>query len=213
MITTTIEKQVITPAEALKKLREGNFRFMNELRMRRNLMQQVIETAEGQNPFAAILSCMDSRTSNELIFDLGIGDIFSIRIAGNVISENVLGSLEFACKVAGAKFIVILGHTCCGAIKGACDDVKLGNLSILLNKIKPAISAETTVVHNRTSSNNEFVEKVGKLNAILSIQELLQQSPILRDMSDNGEIGIISAMYHIETGAVDFYDETLILKK
>jgi len=202
---------ISTPERALYRLREGNFRFMNNIRQKRNFLQQVQDTAEGQNPFAAVLSCMDSRTTNEIIFDLGIGDIFSIRIAGNVLSENVLGSLEYACKVAGAKFIIILGHTSCGAIKGACDDVKLGNLTVLLNKIKPHVREETTIVYDRTSKNDEFVEKVAALNAKAGIQGIMLQSPILREMIENGEIGIIAAMYHVENGIVDFFEDSLIL--
>lgn len=206
-----INKTETTPQEALLKLQEGNFRFVNNIRQKKNLLQQVFDTAAEQNPFAAIVSCMDSRTSNELIFDLGIGDIFSIRNAGNVMTENVLGGLEFACKLGTAKFIVVLGHTGCGAIKGVCDDVKLGNLSMVLDNIKPAVRSETTVLNNRNSGNEEFTYKVARLNVQLGIQTLVEKSSILREMLSRGEIGIIGAMYHLETGVVDFYEETLIL--
>jgi carbonic anhydrase len=201
----------LTSQEALVRLREGNFRFVHHIRQSRDLIQQVLQTATSQSPFAAIVSCMDSRTSNELIFDLGIGDIFSIRIAGNVMSPYVLGSLEFACKISTARFIVVLGHTGCGAIKGACDEVKLGNLSALLQTIRPAVDEEGTVAGNRNSGNDAFTYKVAKLNAEKGIAILLKESPILQAMLVNGEIGIIAAMYHVETGMVEFLEETLML--
>ena len=133
-----------SPQEALELLREGNYRFLNNLESNRDLLQQINETRDGQFPFAAILSCIDSRTSAELIFDQGLGDIFSIRIAGNVVNDDILGSMEFACKIAGSKLIVVLGHTKCGAITGACDNVQMGNLSTLLNKIQPSVYYERT---------------------------------------------------------------------
>src|SRR4051812_10254073 len=160
---------------------------------------------------AAIVSCMDSRTSAELIFDQGLGDIFSIRLAGAVISDNVLGSLEYACNVAGSKFIVVLGHSKCGAIKGACDNVEMGNLTGLLNKITPSVYAEKTVKHNRTSSNPEFVEAVTHLHTERSVQAIMEQSHILRNMILNGEIGIVGALYDVETGVVTFLDDTLVI--
>src|SRR5687767_14028047 len=154
MRTLTPEMQAaITPAKALELLKEGNNRFINNLKINRNLLQQANETSENQYPFAVVLSCIDCRTSAELIFDQGLGDIFSIRIAGNVINEDILGSMEFACKVAGSKFILVLGHKKCGAIKGACDHVELGNLSTLLHKIEPAMEEETETKSNRNSSN------------------------------------------------------------
>src|SRR6478609_5989830 len=149
-----------TPRRALEFLREGNQRFVNNLRVNRALLQQANETRDGQWPFATILSCIDSRTSSELIFDQGLGDIFSVRIAGNIINEDILGSMEFGCKVAGAKIIVVLGHTKCGAVMGACDHMEMGNLTALLTKIQPAVYDEKTVQNNRNSSNNEFVERV-----------------------------------------------------
>jgi carbonic anhydrase len=194
-------------SEALKKLIDGNHRFVNNLKMNRNLLQQVNQTRDGQQPFAAIVSCMDSRTSAELIFDQGLGDIFSIRLAGNVISENVLGSLEYACKVAGSKLIVILGHTKCGAIIGACDHVQMGNLSFLLNKIEAAINFEKTET-DRSSKNKDFVDKVTNLHIYKSVQQVTEQSVILRDMIDAGEIGIIGGIYDVETGEVSFFEDT-----
>src|SRR5215207_11155600 len=154
MKTNTKETQATaTPERALRFLREGNYRFLNNLKTNRNLLQQVNETSNGQFPFAVILSCIDSRTSAELIFDQGLGDIFSIRIAGNILNEDILGSMEFGCKVAGAKIIVVLGHTKCGAVKGACDHVEMGNLTSLLTKIRPAVDDEETTTENRTSNN------------------------------------------------------------
>ncbi|MBA2334569.1 MAG: carbonic anhydrase, partial [Blastocatellia bacterium] len=152
MRTHTKDTQATTtPQSALGFLREGNYRFVNNLKSNRNLLQQVNETLDGQFPFAAILSCIDSRTSAELIFDQGLGEIFSIRIAGPVINEDILGSMEFACKIAGSKLVVVLGHTKCGAIGGACDDVQMGNLSTLLNKIQPSVYYERTTTKNRNS--------------------------------------------------------------
>ncbi|MEK6529220.1 MAG: carbonic anhydrase family protein, partial [Nitrospirota bacterium] len=204
----TLNKDIqsaIKPSIALKLLKDGNERFINNLKFNRNLLQQVNETRDGQWPFAAILSCIDSRTSAELIFDQGLGDIFSIRIAGNIINEDILGSLEFACKMAGAKLIVVLGHSKCGAIKGACDDVKLGNLTTLLAKLRPAIQEENTVRKRRNSDNEEFVEKVAAINVKQAVKLILSQSKVLKDMITTGEAGIIGAMYEVETGKVHFY--------
>jgi len=196
------------PLAALQKLREGNYRFINNLKKNRNLLKQVNETRDGQWPFAAIVSCMDSRTSAELIFDQGLGDIFSIRLAGNVISENVLGSLEYACKVAKSKLILVLGHTKCGAIRGACDRVEMGNLTTLLNKIEPAIYYEKTIAENRTSSNDEFVNRVTEIHVYRCVENVMEQSVILRDMVRSGEVGIIGGVYNIENGQVDFFEDT-----
>ena len=161
MKTLTKEMQSsISPSMALELLKEGNRRFVNNLKINRNLLQQANETSDGQHPFAVILSCIDSRTSAELIFDQGLGDIFSIRIAGNIMNEDILGSMEFGCKIAGAKIIIVLGHTKCGAIKGACDNVEMGNLTALVNKIKPAVDAEKTTLEDRHSGNSNFVENV-----------------------------------------------------
>jgi carbonic anhydrase len=205
-----ISQANITPQTALELLKAGNARFVDNLRINRNLLQQVNETSDGQWPMAAIVSCMDSRTSAELIFDQGLGDIFSIRLAGAVITDNVLGSLEYACKVAGSKIIVVLGHTKCGAIKGACDKVELGNLTALLNKITPAVYAEKTVRENRNSHNHVFVDAVTKLHTERSVVAVVEQSVILRDMILKGEVAIIGALYDVETGVVTFLDHTQI---
>jgi carbonic anhydrase len=207
MKTLTKEMQAqLSPEKAIELLKEGNKRFVNNERVNRNLLQQVSETAGGQYPFAFILSCIDSRTSAELIFDLGIGDIFSCRIAGNILNEDILGSMEFACKVAGSKVILVLGHTKCGAIKGACDDVKLGNLSALLKKIQPAIDAEVSTAEDRSSTNPEFVEHVADLNVKRALQEIPKQSAILAELINKGDIALVGGMYNVETGVVEFYD-------
>lgn len=206
MKTQTKEMQNnLTPEQAIEILKKGNDRFINNLKANRNLLEQVNETSDGQHPFAFILSCIDSRTSAELIFDQGLGDIFSCRIAGNILNEDILGSMEFACKVAGAKVIVVLGHTKCGAIKGACDNVKLGNLTALLDKIKPAIDAERTTLSNRNAANSVFVENVATLNVKLVMRQIAERSPVLNEMLEKGEIALISGMYDVETGYVDFH--------
>jgi carbonic anhydrase len=205
------EIQSNTTAEmALEYLREGNERFVNNLKSHRDLLEQVNETSDGQFPFAVTLSCIDSRTSAELIFDQGLGDIFSIRIAGTVINQDILGCMEFACKLAGSKLIVVLGHTKCGAIKGACDNVHLGNLSTLLNKIQPSVYYEKTVAENRNAGNPEFVEKVSRIQVKRSVENIIEQSIILREMIENKEIGLIGAVYDIDTGQVEFLEETFM---
>lgn len=207
MKTLTKEMQSsISPSMALELLKDGNKRFVNNLKINRNLLQQANETSDGQHPFAVILSCIDSRTSAELIFDQGLGDIFSIRIAGNVVNEDILGSMEFGCKVAGAKIIVVLGHTKCGAVKGACDNVELGNLTGLISKIKPAVEQEMSTIENRNSSNGVFVENVAELNVGLSVKNILVNSPIIAEMVKNGDIGIVGGVHDITTGEVKFFE-------
>ena len=211
MKTLTQELQsAITTVMALKLLQDGNKRFENNLKVNRNLLQQANETSGSQHPFAVILSCIDSRTSVELIFDQGLGDVFSVRIAGNVINEDILGSMEYACKVVGAKIIVVLGHTQCGAIRGACDHVEMGNLTALLNKIQPAIYEENSETENRNASNYIFVEKVASIHIKRTLHAILDRSPILKEMIETGTIGIIGAKYDVATGVVDFYDDTMM---
>jgi carbonic anhydrase len=200
----------MTPAIALRYLREGNARFVNNLRAHRNLLEQVNETREGQFPFATVLSCIDSRTSAELIFDQGLGDVFSVRVAGSVVDDIVLGSLEFACKLAGARVVVVLGHTQCGAIKGACDGVQLGNLSTLLNKIQPSVYRERSVTEDRSSNNLEFVEKVTEIQVRRTVAQIPENSVVLRQMLETGALYLIGANYSVETGHVTFYDDTLL---
>lgn len=201
----------VTPSLALQYLVEGNQRFVNNLKLNRNLLQQVNETRDGQWPFAVVLSCIDSRTSAELVFDQGLGDVFSIRIAGNIANEDILGSMEFACKVAGSKLIVVLGHTKCGAVKGACDHVEMGNLTALLSKLRPAVDDETVTKNDRNSANGEFVENVASINVRRTVDAIRERSHILHEMIEKGEIGICGAMYNVETGAVEFYDDTVII--
>ncbi|MBS1795182.1 MAG: carbonic anhydrase [Acidobacteria bacterium] len=208
---TRESQQTTTPKDALEYLREGNHRFVTNLKANRNLLQQVNETRDGQFPFATILSCIDSRTSAELIFDQGLGDIFSIRIAGSIVNTDILGSMEFACKVAGSKLIVVLGHSKCGAIRGACDQIQLGNLSTLLNKIQPAVYFERKTTANRTSANPEFVANVTAIQVKRSVETIVEQSVVLREMIEKGEIGLIGAVYDVETGLVEFLEETLML--
>jgi carbonic anhydrase len=212
MKTLTKEMQAaITPSMALGLLKEGNKRFINNLKVNRNLLQQANETSDGQHPFAVILSCIDSRTSAELIFDQGLGDIFSVRIAGNIINEDILGSMEFGCKVAGAKIIVVLGHTKCGAVKGACDHVEMGNLTALLTKIRPAVDDEQTTKENRNSSNGEFVENVATINVKRTVKSIMERSTILKEMIDKRQIGIVGGTHDISTGEVLFYADTMVL--
>ncbi|MGC1203973.1 MAG: carbonic anhydrase family protein [Flavobacteriaceae bacterium] len=201
-------QSTMTPEKALQFLKEGNQRFQQNLKANRNLLEQVNDTSDGQFPFATILSCIDSRVSAELVFDQGLGDIFSVRIAGNFVNEDILGSMEFASKLAGTKLIVVLGHTSCGAIKGACDDAKMGNLTKLIEKITPAVNAvsEPKDKSLRNSKNLDFVDTVSKKNVELTIGRIHKESPILSEMEEHGEIKIIGAMYDINTGAVDFYE-------
>jgi len=198
----------MTPDKSLNYLKEGNIRFLNNLKANRDLLGQVNHTSEGQFPFATILSCIDSRVSAELVFDQGLGDIFSVRIAGNFVNEDILGSMEFACKLAGTKLIVVLGHTSCGAIKGACDDVKLGNLTNMLANIKPAVAAvkEPKDANYRNSRNTEFVDNVATKNVQLTIARIMEESPVLAEMQNNDEIKIIGAIYDINTGAAKFFE-------
>ena len=198
----------MTPEKSLQFLKEGNLRFQNNLKANRNLLEQVNDTSEGQFPFATILSCIDSRVSAELVFDQGLGDIFSVRIAGNFVNSDILGSMEFACKLAGTKLIVVLGHTACGAVKGACDDARLGNLTGMLAKIKPAVKAVTEPKDPsiRNSKNSEFVDNVAAKNVLLTIDRILEESDVLAEMQNKGEIKILGAMYDINTGAVNFFE-------
>ena len=214
MRTHTQETQsTMTPEKALTFLKEGNQRFQQNLKANRNLLQQVNETSEGQFPFAAILSCIDSRTSSELIFDQGLGDIFSIRIAGNFINTDILGSMEFACKVAGSKLIVVLGHTRCGAINGAASGVELGNLTGMLKKIHPAVDAVRNSGNYPDNTDLDFLNKVAHKNVEIAISDIYKHSPILREMAENGEIDIVGGMYDVHTGEVTFVKEGAIIEE
>jgi carbonic anhydrase len=196
----------ISPSGAIEILKEGNERFVRNRKADRDLLEQVKDTATGQYPFATILSCIDSRVSAELIFDQGVGDIFSVRVAGNIVNEDLLGSMEFACKLAGTRVIVVLGHTSCGAVKGACDDARMGNLTALLSKIKPAVKAvsEPEDPSERTSKNSNFVDRVAETNVRMTIENIRKESPVLRIMEEDGEIAVVGAMYDIRSGHVHF---------
>ncbi|MGB0881910.1 MAG: carbonic anhydrase family protein [Vicingaceae bacterium] len=199
METLTKEIQAgITPANAIERLKDGNKRYVAGLMLNRNLNEQVEITSNGQAPFAVVLGCIDSRAPLELIFDQGVGDIFGTRVAGNIINEDVLGSLEYSCKAAGSKLVVVLGHTKCGAVTSACNNVELGNVTALLNKIKPAVNA----IGGEMTPNN--IEKVAIKNIELSITQIRKESPILAEMEQNGEIKIVGASYAVETGEVTF---------
>ena len=202
MSVTTKEIQSKSSAqEVLEILKEGNQRFVNQDPKSRNLLEQVNATSTGQFPLAVVISCIDSRVPTEMIFDQGIGDIFCVRVAGNVINQDVLGSVEFACKVAGVKLIVVMGHTSCGAVKGACNDVELGNLTGLLNKIKPAIS----IVENRgvAADDSRFVDEVALENVQISLDTILNDSPVIKEMVDNHEVKCAKGMYSVQTGKVE----------
>jgi carbonic anhydrase len=197
-------RHTMTPQKALQFLQQGNERFVNNIRANRDMLALVNETQDQQFPFTAILSCSDSRTSTELIFDQGLGDIFSIRLAGNIASMNAIASMEYACMVLGTKLIVVLGHTSCGAIKGACDRAEMGNLPILLEHIYPAVSMETETHENRTSQNTAFVQRVAINNVRHQLEMIWEKSILLKTMLDEGKIGVVGAMYDLKTGLVAF---------
>lgn len=194
----------LTFAAALERLKEGNARFQSNLKINRDLLEQVNITAAGQKPFAVILSCIDSRTSVELIFDQGLGDVFSVRIAGNVLNEDILGSMEFACKLAGSRLIVVMGHSACGAVKGACEGAQLGNLTGLLQKIQPAMAAVEQ--DGGKLPKDEFVQRVAEKNVEHVVRQIRERSPVLETMISNGEVGIVGAMYSVQSGDVQFQD-------
>jgi carbonic anhydrase len=203
---TKASQDAISPAKALELLKEGNQRFTAKQQVERDLNLQVEQTSTGQFPFATVLSCIDSRVPAELVFDQGIGDIFSVRIAGNFVNSDILGSMEFASKLAGTKLILVLGHTACGAVKGACDHAELGNLTEMLDKIAPAVEAvtEPAAAADRTSANIDFVNAVGAKNVTLTIERIREESPVLAEMEQAGEIQIVGGMYDIATGQVNF---------
>jgi carbonic anhydrase len=192
----------VTPAQILSRFKAGNTRFVSGKPRHQNYLKEMKATADGQFPLASVVSCIDSRAPAEIVFDQGIGDLFNARVAGNIVNEDILGSLEFAHKVVGAKLLVVMGHTSCGAIKGACDDAQLGNLTGLIGKIKP-VSAD---IKDRSSKNYAFVEMVAESNVRLTVETIRQKSPILREMEEKGEIMIVGAMYDVKTGKVKFYD-------
>jgi carbonic anhydrase len=204
---TKAAQAAMTPRQALAELRSGNARFVSGHPLRRNASAEIKATAAGQYPFAVVLSCLDSRQPIEMVLDQGIGDIFSARVAGNVLNEDILGSMEFACKASGAKLIAVIGHSNCGAIKGAVDNVELGNLTGLLARIRPAIDAVPSAGEARNSKNSDFVGKVAEENVRLVMRQIRERSPILREMLDRGQIGLVGGMYDLATGEVHFYDQ------
>jgi len=197
----------MTPAKSLAFLREGNQRFLNNLRVNRNLLRQVNETKAGQFPFAVILSCIDSRTSAELIFDQGLGDVISIRVAGNVLNDDVIGSMEFACAVAGSKLILVLGHTGCGAVQCACRGIRFGSLAGIVEKLRPSL--ESVQAEDPGWSEERLVAEVAHDNARRQMYEILDRSPALHDLYAQGRIGLAAAIYSVESGMVTFFDELL----
>lgn len=205
-VQTHASQTAMTPAQALAELKAGNDRFVTDKPLHRDFPAQVKATAAGQYPFAVVLSCLDSRQPIEIVLDQGVGDIFSARVAGNVLNDDILGSMEFACKASGSKLIAVIGHSNCGAVKGAIDDVQLGNLTGLLTKIKPAIDAVPEDDQARNSKNYKFVDEVSEANIKLVLKEIRERSPILREMIDKGEIGIVGGMYDLKTGKVQFYE-------
>ncbi|BDA79375.1 sulfate transporter [Leptospira kobayashii] len=206
VVTSELQKS-IAPEEILRILKDGNGRFVSGNRIEKDLLHQMNLTSEGQNPLAVVLSCMDSRTSVELVFDMGLGDLFSIRVAGNVVNPDILASIEYACQVVGTKLILVLGHTGCGAIKGACSDVKIGKLPILLKKIQPVIAQEKSIKLNRTANNDDFVNKVALLNTKKSMQDIMDQSPLIRSLVQSERVGLYGAMYDIHSGVVSFSEK------
>jgi carbonic anhydrase len=202
---TKERQEAMTPESALAELKAGNARFVSGHPLHRDMLEDVKTTASGQYPIAVVLSCLDSRKPIEIVLDQGIGDIFSARIAGSVVNDDILGSMEFACKVSGAKLIVVMGHSNCGAIKGAIDNVELGNLTGLLDKIKPAINDVPDDGQPRTSKNLEFVDKVAEANVRLVMKQIPERSPILKEMIDSGQVGLVGGMYDVSTGKVRFF--------
>ena len=192
--------EAMKPAEALDRLKQGNGRFLGGAASPRDLKAQVKATASGQYPFAAVLSCMDSRVPPELVFDQGIGDLFVVRVAGNVVDTDDLGSLEYATKVVGSKLILVMGHTSCGAVKGAIEDVKLGNLTFLLEKIRPVVNAAGP----GDVKDAAYVDRVAQANVRQTIREIREKSPVIRELTDSGKIGLAGAMYDVATGKVTF---------
>ncbi len=213
-VHTKESQEKLTPRMALDILKEGNGRFIKNLKAQRDLLAQVNDTRDGQWPFATILSCIDSRTSAELIFDQGLGDVFSVRIAGNIVNTDILGSMEFACKISGSKLIVVLGHSKCGAVKGACDHIEMGNLTELLSKLQPAVYSEkeTKAADKRNAANSVFVENVAAINVKRSVKNIIERSFILEQLVEEGKIGVVGAMHNIETGKVTFYIDVEYIK-
>ncbi|MDP3332797.1 MAG: carbonic anhydrase [Methylococcaceae bacterium] len=204
-----LDRDKMTPQEALDILIEGNHRFTNNLTANKDLQNLVMMTKDKQHPFAAMLSCSDSRAPVEMLFDQALGDVFSVRLAGNIASDKAIGSLEFGCKYLGSKLVVVLGHTGCGAVKAACDDFKDGHIGEITNLIKPAVRLEKSILENRNSSNDDFVAKVCELSVQVQIDEIMHTSDILQDMVVGKKIAIIGGIYDLATGEVRFMQNAL----
>lgn len=206
LVQTAESQAAMTPAEALQRLKDGNQRFLKGNMHNHNYVDQVTATAGGQYPFAVVLGCIDSRVPPEIVFDQGIGDIFSPRIAGNFVNADILGSMEFATQIAGSKVIVVLGHTSCGAVKGACDHAELGNLTQTLSNIAPAVYAVRDVPGERNSKNTAFVNKVAHTNVEMTVNNIIERSAVMRSLVEKGELLVVGAMYNVATGNVEFMD-------
>jgi len=204
--TTKAQQSAITPALALEKLEVGNTRFVAGKLEHRDWPQQRAETAAGQYPFAVVLSCIDSRVSSEIIFDQGFGDIFNARVAGNVLDDEILGSLEFATKIAGAKLIAVIGHTHCGAVKGACSGAQLGHLTGLLDKIAPSVAEAKAKLPGVVPTDSKFIEEVAELNVYRVRQQIREQSPVLRELINSGKVGLVGGIYDLDSGKVQFFN-------
>ena len=206
-----LDRDKMSPQEALDILIEGNHRFANNLTANKDLLNLVMMTKEKQHPFVSMLSCSDSRAPVEMLFDQALGDVFSVRLAGNIASDKAIGSLEFGCKYLGSKLVVVLGHTGCGAVKAACDDFKDGHIGEIINMIKPAIRHEMTVKDDRTSKNEAFVQKICELNVQYQIDQIIRTSDIIQDMVTAKQIGVVGGVYDLNTGMVKFLPDSLML--
>lgn len=211
-VALTAESQAaLTPMDVVQRLKDGNQRFVTGQAVSRDFMAQVRETAGGQYPMAAVLGCIDSRVPHEIVFDKGVGDIFSARVAGNFVNTDILGSLEFATAVAGSKVVVVLGHTECGAVKGACDHVELGNLTATLSNIAPAVYAVGDAVPGeRSSQNKDYVQAVAHENVEMTVRNVVERSPVMHGLVEDGKLIVIGAMHNVATGEVEFFDDLMI---
>ncbi|OCH98018.1 carbonic anhydrase [Legionella jamestowniensis] len=210
-ITSAATQQSMTPKEALQRLKEGNQRFLSQTKLSRDYLAQAKRSSYGQFPWAVVLNCMDSRSVPELFFDQGLADLFILRVAGNVLNEDILGSLEFATKAAGSRLIVVLGHTSCGAVAGACNDVSLGHLDHVLDKIKPVVGPTEKETGIKDCSKPELINAIAKNNALNVARQIREQSPIIRNLLDKGQIGIVAGVHDLRTGKVTFFEEERLI--
>lgn len=201
------KQQEMTPKQALQRLKDGNQRFLNRQQISRDYLKQAYQASYGQYPFAVVLNCMDSRSVPELFFDQGLADLFTLRVAGNVLNNDILGSMEFATKVVGARLIVVLAHTSCGAVAGACGDVRLGHLTDVLDKIQPAVHMTMKEQNSKNCSDHKLIDAIARNNALQVVKEIQEQSPILRELVKNKQVGIVAGLHDIKTGQIQFFDE------